>query len=126
MRLTCLSGLLAFMVLTAGLCAQTARLKLGRAVQDDVSEGKTRDYSIKLKSHQYLRADITQPNPAVVVELYAPDGKKALEVDTRNLSKPSRIVWITEAKGEHHISVKGAGRIEVKLQEVRKARPDGP
>jgi hypothetical protein len=42
MRLTCLSGLLAFIVLNAALSAQTAHLKLGRAVRDDVSEGKTR------------------------------------------------------------------------------------
>ena len=112
------------MVLTAGLSAQTTRLKLGRTVQDDVSEGKTRAYSIKLKRNQYFRADVTQPNPAVLIELYTPDGKKALEMDIRNLSKLSRIFWIAEAKGEYRISVKGTGLYEIKLRELRKAGPD--
>lgn len=124
MRMPCLAGLLVFTVLTAVLSAQTTRLKLGRTVQDDVSEGKTRTYPIKLKRNQYFRADVTQPNPAVLIELYAPDGKKTLDVDTRNLSKPSRIIWIAEAKGEYRISVKGTGLYEIKLRELRKAGPD--
>jgi tetratricopeptide (TPR) repeat protein len=126
MRLTCLSGLLAFIVLNAALSAQTTRLKLGRAVRDDVSEGKTRAYSIKLKAHQYFRADVTQPNPAVLIELDAPDAKKVLEVDTRNLSKPSRIVWVAEIGGDYRLRVSGAGHYEIKLQELRKAGPDDP
>src|SRR5580700_1212015 len=126
MRMPCLSGVVAFTVLTGGLSAQTTRLKLGRTVQDDVSEGKTRAYSIKLKRNQYFRVDVTQPNPAVVVGLYAPDGKKTLQVDTRSLSKPSRIVWVAEAGGEYRISVTGAGHYEIKLEELRKARTDDP
>jgi CHAT domain-containing protein/tetratricopeptide (TPR) repeat protein len=127
MRMTCLSGLLVFTVLAASPSAQITRLKLGRTVQDDISQGRSRVYSIKLKRHQYLRADVIQPNPAVMIEMYTPDGKKALELDTRNLiNKPSRIVWIAEAGGEYRISVSGAGHYEIKLQELRKARPDDP
>jgi CHAT domain-containing protein/tetratricopeptide (TPR) repeat protein len=120
----CVSGILAFLVLTAGLSAQTTRLKLGRRVQEDVSEGKTRTYSIKLKAHQYFRADVTQPTPAVLVELYAPDGKKALELDTRILSKPSHVIWVAEIAGKYRIIVSGTAHYEIELEELRKARVD--
>jgi CHAT domain-containing protein/Flp pilus assembly protein TadD len=124
MRMACLSGLLALTVLPVGLSAQTTRLKLGRTVQDDVLEGKPRAYSIKLKAHQYLRAAVMQPIAVVLVELYAPDGNKALELDTRNLNKPSRIVWVAEIGGDYRMRVSGAGHYEIKLLELRKARGD--
>src|SRR6202041_2017003 len=80
--------------LAAGLSAQSTQLEFGKTVSGDLSRGQTHSYSISLEANQYLRATITQANPAVVVELYARDGKKVLEVDTRNFIKPSRIVWV--------------------------------
>jgi hypothetical protein len=70
---------------------------------------QTHSYSITLEANQYLRAVATQLVNTVVVELDGPDRKKVLEVDTRNFSKPSRIVWVAEAAGEYRISVSGAG-----------------
>src|SRR5580658_5037334 len=101
---------LALSALASGLSAQTTRLKLGKTNPGDLLEGQTHSYSIKLKANQYLRAVVTQANPAVMIELYAPDGEKALEVDTRNFNKPSRIVWIAEAAGEYRISVNTSGQ----------------
>jgi CHAT domain-containing protein/Tfp pilus assembly protein PilF len=122
---------LALSALAVGQPAQTTRLKLGKTISGDVSEAETRSYPIKLKANQYLRAVITQANPAVMVELDAPNGKKVLAVDTRNfLYKPSRIVWVTEAAGEYRISVNvpeqttDARHYELKLEELRTARPD--
>jgi CHAT domain-containing protein/Tfp pilus assembly protein PilF len=124
-RLTVLTAL------TAALFAQTTRLELGKAMQDDLSGGQTRSYPIMLEANQYLRAVVTQPVPAVVVELYSPDGKKALEVDTGNLpGKPSRIVWVAEAAGEYRINVSvpaktaGTSHYEIKSEELRAAGPD--
>lgn len=116
---------LALLALAAGLSAKDARLKLGKTIPGDLSEGQTNSYSIRLKANQYLRALVTQPSPAVVVELYVPNGKKVLEVDTRNFrGKPTRVVWITEVAGEYRIRVNGAGHYEIKLQERRMVGPD--
>jgi CHAT domain-containing protein/uncharacterized protein HemY len=113
---------LAFSALAPGLSAQSSRLKLGKTVQGDLSEGQTHTYTIKLKANQYLRAAVTQPNLAVVIELYAPDRKKVLAVNARDFpGKPARIVWAAEVAGEHRISVSGAGSYEIKLQELRAA-----
>jgi CHAT domain-containing protein/Tfp pilus assembly protein PilF len=116
---------LALSALAAGVSAQTTRLELGKTIAGDLPGGQTRSYSIKLKANQYLRAVVTQPVAAVVIELYAQDGKKVLEVDTRNYrSKPSRIVWVAGSSGEHRIDVAGEGHYEIKLLELRNARPN--
>jgi tetratricopeptide (TPR) repeat protein len=122
---------LAFSTLAAAQSAPTARLKVGKTISADLTEGQTHSYSIKLKANQYLRAVVTQASPALMVELYAPDRKKALEVDTRNFPyKPSWIVWVSETAGEYRISVNVPGeatdskRYEIKLEELRKALPD--
>ncbi len=122
--------ILALSALAAAQPAQTTRLKLGKAIPGDVSGAETRSYSIKLKANEYMRAVVTQVSPTVLVELHAPDGKKLLEIDTRQLSKPCVVAWIAEAAGELRISVSVPGQTqkawhyEIKLQELRKARPD--
>jgi CHAT domain-containing protein len=128
MRFARLTSLLA---LAAGLSAQTTRLKPGKANQGDLSEGQTHSYSIKLKANQYFRAVVTQPVVTVLIELYAPDGKKALEVDTRNFpNEPSRIVWVAKGAGVYRVSVRvpaqtaNASHYEIKLEELRKAGAD--
>ena len=131
MRFACPSALLsralpilAFTALAAGLSAQTTRLKPGKTVSGDLSEGPTRVYSVRLKTNQYLNAVITQPASAVAIELSGPDGEKELEVDAPdNPGKPARIVWVADAQGEYRISVTGAGRYEINLDKVRKAGP---
>ncbi len=116
---------LALSALAAGLSAQTVRLKLGDTLQRDISAGQTQSYTVKLKANRYMRASITQTRPAVVADVSSPDGKKVLEVDTRDFAgKPVRIVWIAEAKGEYRISVGGTGHYEIKLEELRKAGAD--
>jgi tetratricopeptide (TPR) repeat protein len=121
--------ILALSALTAGLSAQTTPLELGKAVQGDLSETATRDYSITVDANAYLHADVTQAIATVVVELYAPDGKKLVTVDTRSFPKPSRTIWVAQTPGEYHIRVsvpdKGAAvRYEIKPEELRTAGAD--
>jgi CHAT domain-containing protein/Flp pilus assembly protein TadD len=115
----------ALSALAAGQSAQSSHLELGKTISGDLSEGQTHSYSMTLEANQYLRAVVTQPVAAAVVELYSPDGKKALELDTRNFAnEPSRIVWVTETAGEYRIGVSGAGHYEIKLKELRAAGAD--
>jgi CHAT domain-containing protein/tetratricopeptide (TPR) repeat protein len=116
---------LALSALAAELYAQTTRLKLGDTLQRDISAGQTQSYTVKLKANQYVRASVAQPRPAVAADVSGPDGKKVLEVDTRDFAgKPVRIVWIAETKGAYRVDVSGAGHYEIKLEELRKAGAD--
>jgi len=98
--------------LVAEASAQTTGLELGKTNQGDLPEGQAHSYSIKLKANQYLRAVVTQTMSRLVVELYAPDGKKSLEIDT-NFFKPCRIVWVAEtaapARSSRPLSRPGPG-----------------
>jgi CHAT domain-containing protein/uncharacterized protein HemY len=116
---------LALSALAAGLTAQTTRMKLGKTIPGDLSGGETHWYSVKLKADQYLQAVVSQPVAAVLIDLEAPDGKKVMEVDTRNFpSRPSRIVWVSETTGEFRVGVSGSGHYEIKLKQLRRAVPD--
>src|SRR6267378_3657231 len=117
--------------LAPGLSAQPTSLELGKAIQDDLSAGQTRAWSVTLEANQYIRAVVTQPAAAVLVELYAPGEQKALEVDTRDFpSKPTRILWVSQAAGEYRINVSvpgprvDASHYEIKLEELRPARAE--
>src|SRR5580658_5974515 len=108
MRFTCRSALasrmlpiLTFAALASVASAQSTRLELGKTIQGDLSGGQSQDYSITLEANQYLYAVVTQPVAAVLITFYAPDGRKVLEVDTRQLSRPARIVWVADVAGEY-------------------------
>jgi hypothetical protein len=120
--------ILALSVLASGLCAQTTSLGLGKTVQGDLSGTEARDYTVVLEANQYMRADLTQTVATVVVELYAPDGKKLLDMNTGEFPRQSyRIACVAEAAGEYRIRVSApagtanASHYEVKLEELRAA-----
>ena len=112
---------LAIAALTAALSAQTTVLQLGIPNQADLPAGQSHSYSVTLAAGQYLRAVIAQPVPHATVALDSPEGRQLLEIDTRNFSKPSRIVWVAETAGEYRIRVTGPGSYEIKLEELRPA-----
>jgi CHAT domain-containing protein/Tfp pilus assembly protein PilF len=121
MRFACFFVLAA---LAAGLSAQTTRLKLGKTVERDISAGQIYSYTVRLKAKQYMRAVVTQPLRTAVVQLYSPDGTKVLEVDSRNFTRTSRMVWIAETTGPYSIRVSCQGHYEIKLEELRAAGAD--
>lgn len=114
--------ILVLSVLAAVLSAQTTCLKSGKSIHDELTDGQTRVYSVRLKTNEYLRATVCQPSAAVTISLSAPDGKSALEVNARD-GKPAQIVWMADTAGEYRISVRGAGRYQIKIEELHKTRP---
>ena len=101
----------ALLALAAGLSAQTTRLELGKAVQDDLPGGQAHGYSVKLDPNQYLQAVVTPPSVALLIDLSSPDGKKLLDVDIRDIwGKPTRIIWVAQTAGEYRINVSATGQ----------------
>jgi hypothetical protein len=88
-----------------GLAGDAVLLRRGKAIPGDLAGGETRAYVVELKAGQYLRAVVTQPVGVVAIALYMPDGKKVLEQDNQNLSKPSRVIWVTDTAGKYRIDV---------------------
>jgi CHAT domain-containing protein/Tfp pilus assembly protein PilF len=120
-----------FVSMVKALGAQTIPLEPGKPVSGELQAGQTRSYSIPLDAKWYIRAVISQPAPAVLVELYTPDGNKAGEVDTRNFrSKPSRMIGIADTTGAYRMVVSlpaqsaGVTHYEIKLEERRLATAD--
>jgi CHAT domain-containing protein/Tfp pilus assembly protein PilF len=123
--------LLALFALPAALSAQNVPLELGKTIQGDLPGGQAHSYSVRLEANQYLRAEVTQAVAAAVIELYTPDGKKALAVNARDFpGKTSRVVWVAESAGEYRISVSVPGKTadashyEIRLEELRAAVAD--
>jgi len=121
---------LALSTLVPGLYAQTTPLRPGVTIEEDLSAGQVRCYSLRLKAQQFLRAVVRQRNPAVVIELLTPRGEKALDVDTSGFSKPARILWVSQTSGAYRINVSVpdktavASHYEITLEELRAADTD--
>src|SRR5215510_12871686 len=103
-------------------------LELGKPIQREISGGQTHSYKITMISGQYLHVVVAQRGIDVVVELFAPDGKKISEADSEHLIEGSETVSaIAEAPGAYLIEARSAektaktGRYEIKVEELRDA-----
>jgi tetratricopeptide (TPR) repeat protein len=79
-------------------------------------------------SGQYLHVVVTQRGIDVAVTLFAPDGKKIIEADSKRLIEGSETVSaIAEAPGAYVIEVRSpektakTGRYEIKVEELKAA-----
>ncbi len=116
------------MALAAG--APSTRLKRGKSVQAVITAGQTQTYTIKLNPNQYSFTSVAPPDPAVIIEVDDPGGRKVAEVDTRSAAgERGRIQWIGETKGEYRINIRladqaQAGRYTLRMEQVHAARTE--
>lgn len=103
-------------------------LELNKPVEHELKGGEIREYSVQVKANQLLNILVDQRGIDVVVELYAPDGKKLAEVDSPNGSQgPEQVNLITETEGEYRLKVRSLerdaapGRYEAKIANMRDA-----
>src|SRR5262245_20506783 len=107
---------------------ESISLEPGKPVERELSGGQSHSYKITTISGQYLQVVVAQRGIDVVVELFAPDGKKISEADSEHLIEGSETVSaITEAPGAYLIEARSpentakAGRYEIKVEELRVA-----
>jgi hypothetical protein len=79
-------------------------------------------------SGQYLQVIVSQRGIDVLVEVFTPDGKKVVEVDSeKTMVRSETVSVIAEAAGAYRIEVRtaekeaGAGRYEIKIESLKMA-----
>jgi CHAT domain-containing protein/Tfp pilus assembly protein PilF len=101
------------------------RLEPGRRIDDQLTLGETHKYVILLAPRQYLDATVATVDVDLVAELYAPDGKKLLEVHTGDFpGSPAPVVWVADTAGKYRVEVHPegkAGGYKIALKKLRTA-----
>ncbi len=112
------------------VAAQSAQesisLEPGKPVERELSGSQSHSYKIAMISGQYLQVTVGQQGIDVALALFAPDGKKIIEVDGERVTGGlETISAIAEAPGAYRIEVRSVdkmrqtGRYEIKVDELR-------
>lgn len=100
-------------------------LELNKPIERQLAENQTHSYAITLTRDQYAHVVVDQRGVDVIVSFRDPDGSKIVEVDTPSEDhSPEPISVIAETPGTYLLQVfspGGAGRYQVKLEELRAA-----
>jgi tetratricopeptide (TPR) repeat protein len=107
---------------------QPQRLERGKAIERELSGRESHLYQTNLTAGQYLRLVVDQRGIDVVVALFTPDGKKAVEVNGPYGSVGEETLSaISEVDGTYRIEVRSAektakkGSYQLKLYELKEA-----
>ncbi len=119
------------LLVSAQTTTETRPLSVGIAIERELTGGQAHSYQLSSLSEQYLHVTIAQRGIDVAVTLFAPDGKKLLEVDSPSGSSGEEVLaWVTEAAGNYRVEVRSlekdvaSGKYEIKLAELRNALPN--
>ena len=103
-------------------------LEIGKPLLRSIAGGQAHSYKIVASAGDYLNVVVDQRGVDVVVSLFAPNGKKVLQVDNPNGAYGSEpLLTIADATGPYRVEIKtfpgskNAGSYEVQLQELRAA-----
>src|SRR6266511_1873693 len=107
---------------------ESVSLEPGKTVERELSGSQSHSYKIAMISGQYLQVTVGQQGIDVALALFAPDGKKIIEVDGERVTGGlETISAIAEAPGAYRIEVRSVdkmrqtGRYEIKVDELRDA-----
>jgi hypothetical protein len=107
---------------------QSQRLERGKTIERELSEGESHVYQINLTAGQYLKLVVDQRGIDVMIALFTPDGKKAIEVNNPYGSVGEETLSaISEVDGPYRIEVRSSektakkGSYQLKLDELKKA-----
>jgi CHAT domain-containing protein/Tfp pilus assembly protein PilF len=105
---------------------ETRVLAPGPGFGRELSGGQSHGYKVTLAANQYLKIVVEQKGIDVVAEIYLPDGKKLLEVDSPNgIQGPEIVELIATASGDYLLKVRSleekaaSGRYDVKIVELK-------
>jgi hypothetical protein len=107
---------------------ESVSLEPGKPIERELSGGQSHFYKITMISGQYLQIVFEQRGIDVAVALFAPDGKKIIEEDSKHVIEGSETVSVVaEATGAYVIEARSpekitkTGRYGIKLEELRTA-----
>ena len=101
-------------------------LELGKPLERELAGRAQHAYQLQLLTGQFLHIIVDQRGIDAAVALFAPDGKKLVEVDGPEQG-PERLYWLAESAGNYRLEVRavekdaGAGWYEITLTTLRAA-----
>ncbi|HEX5732524.1 MAG TPA: CHAT domain-containing tetratricopeptide repeat protein [Blastocatellia bacterium] len=114
----------------AGQVNKAVDLEIGKPIERELKGGEAHTYQVSLSLNQFLRVTVNQRGIDVAVNLFGPDGKQIVEVNSTGVTLGQEAVSaISDAAGSYRLEVrlpdKGAlaGRYEIKIEELRPAIP---
>lgn len=106
-------------------------LQVGNAVTRPIAGGQTHSYKIAANAGDYLNVVVDQRAVDVVVSLFAPNGKKLLQVDNPNGAfGPEPLITIIDATGTYRLVIgtfpgsASSGAYELRMKELRAANEE--
>lgn len=104
------------------------RLEQGKPVERALKGGEVHVYEVALTAGQYFKAVVEQKGIDVVVNVFAPDGKQVMKVNSPNgTQEPESVSVIAADTGNYRLEVRSlekdvaTARYEVKVTEVHTA-----
>ncbi len=108
--------------------AEVRKLEAGKQIDRKLSGGESHTYELEIQAGQYLNVVVEQLGIDVVVQVIAPDGKQAMEVDSPNgIQGPELVTMVAEVSGIYRFKVRSlekavaTGKYEIKVVELRSA-----
>lgn len=107
------------------------QLQLAEPVKRTIGGGQAHSYKILASAGDYLNVAVEQQAVDVMVTLFAPNGRKVLQVDSPNGAfGPEPLMTIVDAAGEYRLEIKtfestaNAGAYELRVKELRAANDE--
>jgi CHAT domain-containing protein/Tfp pilus assembly protein PilF len=103
------------------------QLDSDKTIERELAKGDRHAYRVMLSANQFLRVVVSQQGIDVVVQLFAPDSKKVMTMDSPNgLEGPETILVIAQTDGIYRIEIEcpdksASGRYQIKIEELRTA-----
>jgi CHAT domain-containing protein/Tfp pilus assembly protein PilF len=103
------------------------QLDSDKTIERELAKGDRHTYRVMLSANQFLRVMVSQQGIDVVVQLFAPDSKKVMTMDSPNgLDGPETIPVIAQTDGIYRIEIEcpdksASGRYQIKIEELRTA-----
>ena len=105
-------------------------LELNKPIESELAAGQVHIYQLTLAAGQSMEVLINQRGIDVATEVFSPDGKKLIRADSAGREGQERILAVAETAGIYRLATRSVekespdGRYEIKLVEVRAAKPE--
>lgn len=103
-------------------------LEPGKPIEREMKGDELHSYEISLTEGQFIHLLVDQRGIDIVIKVFTPDGKQALEVNSRkDIPGPEAVLMITAASGDYRLELSAAeknapaGRYQASIVEARQA-----